>query len=61
MDSFHIQKCAVLDPSYGAGIILRLATYLPERIDCAVLVSPAGIKLGSKIEMLHKIFMLFGL
>lgn len=57
MDSFHIQKCAVLGPSYGAGIILRLATYLPDRIDCAVLVSPAGIKLGSKIEMLHKIFM----
>ena len=57
MDYFHIQKCAVLGPSYGAGIILRLAAYMPERIDCAVLVSPAGFKLGSKIAMLQKIFM----
>ncbi|MGE7673282.1 alpha/beta fold hydrolase [Lysinibacillus sp. NPDC094403] len=55
MDYFNIKKCAFLGPSYGAGIILRLATYMPNRIDCAVLVSPAGLKLGSKTEMIQHI------
>ncbi|KOS64377.1 alpha/beta hydrolase [Lysinibacillus agricola] len=55
MDYFNIKKCAFLGPSYGAGIVLRLATYMPDRIDCAVLVSPAGLKLGSKMEMIQHI------
>jgi pimeloyl-ACP methyl ester carboxylesterase len=55
MAHFHIEKSAFIGPSYGAGIILRLAAYMPEKIACAVLVAPAGIQLGSKIEMIKKI------
>ena len=55
MDYFNIKKCAFLGPSYGAGIILRLAAYMPDRIDCATLVSPAGLKVGSKMEMIQHI------
>ncbi|CAM3850914.1 alpha/beta fold hydrolase [Mesobacillus thioparans] len=55
MDHYHIEKCAFIGPSYGGGIILRLAAFSPERIECAVLVAPAGISLGSKLEMIRKI------
>ncbi|MFD2444367.1 alpha/beta fold hydrolase [Bacillus sp. CGMCC 1.16607] len=55
MDHFQIEKAAFAGPSYGGGIILRLATYFPERIACSILYAPAGILLGSKIEMIRKI------
>lgn len=55
MDHYKIEKCAFIGPSYGGGIILRLAAFMPERIHCAVLVSPAGISLGSKTKMIKEI------
>ncbi|WP_211748192.1 alpha/beta hydrolase [Paenibacillus sp. Marseille-Q4541] len=55
MEHYKIQKSAFIGPSYGGGIILRLATFLPEKIACSVLVSPSGLKLGSKIKMIQKI------
>ncbi|MCF6137507.1 alpha/beta fold hydrolase [Pseudalkalibacillus berkeleyi] len=55
MEHFHIKQSAFVGPSYGAGIILRVASYMPEKIKCAVLVSPAGISLGSKFEMVKKV------
>lgn len=55
MEHYNIKKCAFVGPSYGAGIILRLATYMPEKISCAVLVSPSGISLGSKTKMIRDI------
>lgn len=55
MDFFDVASAAFIGPSYGGGIILRLAAFMPERIACAVLVSPAGIRMGSKIEMVHRI------
>ncbi|MGD6796278.1 alpha/beta fold hydrolase [Metabacillus indicus] len=55
MDHFHITSSAFVGPSYGAGIILRLASFMPDKIDCSVLVSPAGISLGSKVKMIQKI------
>ncbi|MGP4041870.1 alpha/beta fold hydrolase [Gracilibacillus sp. D59] len=55
MNHYQIDRCAFMGPSYGGGIILRLATFLPKKIDCAVLVAPAGIKLGSKISMIKNI------
>ncbi|MBU5467353.1 alpha/beta hydrolase [Virgibacillus sp. MSJ-26] len=55
MDYFSVEKSAFIGPSFGGGIILRLATYQPQRIACAVLVAPSGIKLGSKIDMIRKI------
>ncbi|MCM3574936.1 alpha/beta hydrolase [Mesobacillus subterraneus] len=55
MDHYGIEKCAFIGPSYGGGIILRLAAFMPERIHCAVLVAPAGIGLGSKLKMIKEI------
>ena len=55
MDHFKVEKSAFIGPSYGAGIILRLATFMPDKISCAILVSPAGIKLGSKLKMIKEV------
>ncbi|WP_226666308.1 alpha/beta fold hydrolase [Metabacillus litoralis] len=55
MNYFSIKSCAFVGPSYGAGIILRLATFMPEKIDCSILVSPAGLRLGSKMKMIKEI------
>jgi pimeloyl-ACP methyl ester carboxylesterase len=55
MDHYKVEKCAFIGPSYGGGIILRLAAFMPERIQCAVLVAPAGISLGSKLKMIKEI------
>lgn len=57
MDYFKINSSAFVGPSYGAGIILRLATFMPDKIDCSVLVTPAGIRLGSKIRMIKNILL----
>ncbi|WLR41207.1 alpha/beta hydrolase [Bacillus carboniphilus] len=55
MDSLKIANSAFIGPSYGAGIVLRLATYHPERISCSALVAPAGISLGLKTKMVMNI------
>ncbi|MFC4322556.1 alpha/beta fold hydrolase [Litchfieldia salsa] len=55
MNHFEINSCAFIGPSYGAGIVLRVATFMPDKIDCAILVSPAGICLGSKLKMINDI------
>lgn len=57
MDHFRVKQCAFVGPSYGAGIILRLAAFQPEKIACAILVSPAGIRLGSKVKMMKEILL----
>ncbi|XXM74473.1 alpha/beta fold hydrolase [Lysinibacillus sphaericus] len=57
MDELGIEHCAFVGPSFGGGIILRLAAFMPEKIDCAVLVSPAGIRLGSKVRMIKEILL----
>lgn len=55
MNYLNIERCGFIGPSYGAGIILRLAVYMPEKIDCSILVSPSGIQLGSKFAMIKSI------
>ncbi|MFS0555622.1 alpha/beta fold hydrolase [Brevibacillus sp. 179-C9.3 HS] len=57
MDHFGIQRCAFVGPSFGGGIILRLASYMPQKIDCSILVSPAGMRLGSKVKMIKEILL----
>lgn len=57
MDYFQMEKSAFVGPSYGGGIILRLAAFLPNKIACAVLLSPAGVILGSKWKMIQKILL----
>ncbi len=55
LDYLKIQKAPMIGPSYGAGIILRTATYAPERISKAVLIVPSGIATGSLKRMVFKI------
>lgn len=55
LDYYEIEKSAFIGPSFGGGIILRLATYIPERIACSVLVAPAGLAVGSKLKMVQDI------
>ncbi|TYR81908.1 alpha/beta hydrolase [Priestia megaterium] len=57
MDFFNLKKSAFIGPSFGGGIILRLAAFFPERISCSVLVAPAGICLGSKRTMIRDILL----
>lgn len=57
LDYYKLEKCAFIGPSYGGGIILRLAAFMPERIACAVLLVPSGLRLGSKLKMIHKILL----
>ncbi|OIK12996.1 alpha/beta hydrolase [Bacillus sp. MUM 116] len=57
MDYLGIKSCGFIGASYGAGIVLRLASFKPEKIDCSVLVSPAGIQLGSKMNMIKNILL----
>lgn len=57
MEFFNVGKSAFVGPSYGAGIILRLAAFLPEKISCAALISPAGIKLGPKQKVMREIML----
>ncbi|RIW32038.1 alpha/beta hydrolase [Bacillus salacetis] len=52
---FDVKRCAFIGPSYGGGIILRLAAFKPDKIACAVLVSPAGIKMGPKLKMIKDV------
>lgn len=56
-DYYGLSRCAFIGPSYGGGIILRLATYIPDRIACSILVAPAGIKLGSKVTMIRRVLL----
>jgi pimeloyl-ACP methyl ester carboxylesterase len=52
---YNIDRAAFAGPSYGGGIILRLAAYYPEKIACAILFSTAGMILGSKAGMIKRI------
>lgn len=55
LDHYNIEQSAFIGPSFGGGIILRLATYIPERIACSVLVAPAGLAVNSKMKTAHDI------
>jgi len=55
MDHFGVKESACAGASYGAGILLRLAASQPNRIRCAVLVSPAGITVGPKWNMIKQV------
>jgi len=43
LDALGLQRPALLGGSYGAGILLRGATYAPARIGKAVLIIPSGL------------------
>jgi pimeloyl-ACP methyl ester carboxylesterase len=52
LDGLSLRGVPLIGLSYGAGIILRLAGYAPERVSGAVLVSPAAISSGLLGRML---------
>ncbi|CAM3735398.1 alpha/beta fold hydrolase [Mesobacillus zeae] len=56
-DFYNIENTAVLGASYGGGILLRLAAFMPEKIACAILVHPAGIAKGPKKNMIKEILL----
>jgi pimeloyl-ACP methyl ester carboxylesterase len=43
LDALDLRTAAFIGASYGAGVLLRLATVAPTRIERAVLVVPAGM------------------
>lgn len=51
--AFDIQAAPMIGTSYGGGIILRVATFAPERIDRAALVVPAGFGTGPLLPMMR--------
>lgn len=53
LDAFDIQAAPMIGTSYGSGIILRTAVLVPERIDRAALVVPAGFGTGSLVSMIR--------
>ncbi len=55
MDSLGLQKAKFIGPSYGGGILIRLAAYAPERIEKAVLLVPSGIANGKISNMMKEI------
>lgn len=55
LDHYNIQQGNLIGPSYGAGIILRTASFAPDRISRAVLIVPSGIATGSMTKMMFKI------
>ncbi len=57
MSHFKINRSAFIGPSYGGGILLRLAAHSPEKIACAILFAPAGIVMGSKVDMIKRILL----
>lgn len=55
MDALNLQKANFIGPSYGGGILIRLAAYAPERIEKAVFLVPSGIAGGKMMGMMRKI------
>jgi pimeloyl-ACP methyl ester carboxylesterase len=53
LDGLGLGTVPFVGISYGAGLVLRLAGFLPDRISGAVLVSPAGIAVGPVWPMLR--------
>lgn len=55
LDGLGFERVPMIGPSYGGGIVLRTATYAPDRISRAGLVVPAGLGTGSMRRLLAEI------
>jgi pimeloyl-ACP methyl ester carboxylesterase len=55
IDGLNLNQPVVMGGSYGAGIVLNLASYAPEKIGQAVLVVPSGFIQPPVLPMLFKI------
>jgi pimeloyl-ACP methyl ester carboxylesterase len=57
LDNLGIDKANFIGPSFGGGILSRLATIAPERIRSAVFVVPTGFIKPSPSKMIFKLVM----
>lgn len=55
LDGLGLERAPMVGISYGAGIILRIMGYAPDRAARAALVSPSGIVAGSLPRMLKEV------
>jgi pimeloyl-ACP methyl ester carboxylesterase len=55
LDGLGLERAAFVGPSYGGGIVLRMAAHAPERISRAALVVPSGLGSGSLYRMLREV------
>lgn len=55
LDGLGLERAPMVGPSYGAGIILRLAAVAPERIERAALVVPAGLVEPRRVSLLARL------
>lgn len=55
LDELEIQESNFIGGSYGAGVLLRLATIAPKRITKAVFIVPSGIANISVLQVLLKL------
>ncbi len=56
LDRLNIDKTDILAHSFGGRVAFKLMSENPERVNSAVLVSPAGLKTRKSIKTLLKIF-----
>lgn len=55
LDGLGLERVPMVGPSYGAGIILRLAAVAPERVERAALVVPAGLVEPRRVALLARL------
>lgn len=55
LDGLGIEKAHFIGPSFGGGILARLAAVAPERIRTAIFVVPTGFVKSSRLTMLRKL------
>lgn len=54
IDALKYEKMACLGISFGGGILVRLASYAPEKISKGIFIVPSGIANGSMSSMIVK-------
>lgn len=57
LDGLGVERAPMVGVSYGAGIVLRTAAHVPERITRAALLNPSGLGTGSTRRMLLEILL----
>lgn len=55
LDGLGLERVPMVGPSYGGGIILRLAAVAPERIERAALVVPAGLVEPRRVSLVARL------
>jgi pimeloyl-ACP methyl ester carboxylesterase len=55
LDALGLGSVPFVGVSYGAGVILRVAGYAPERITNAALISPSGVASGPAWRMVREV------